>query len=384
MNENPKLLHIGSYSWETGGTANFIFNHSQYQVKQGVSIDIASAVYPSQRTYDIPSGVRLFQFPKSFFSRFLSEFSWEMIFWFWKNRNNYDYIHLHGLWHFGAILPFIIPCRAKKIITIHGFLNEYALQSSWLLKRIFWILFQKRFLRRADKLHAINDEEYDTLMRLFPEKKDQIALICNGIEDPLKKNYGTANPSLVAQIEAFIQDSSLIFLFLGRKHEIKGLDILLAAFAAIGDKYAWNARLILAGPDDNYSPAIATFLEKYPRKDIFQLSLVSGAEKDFLYKNTTMVVLPSYSEGFSIAALEAMAYGKPSLLSTKVGFTKDINKYKAALLFEPTYEGILAAFEKIIAEPELGDSFKQNARNLFVENFQMHEISDKMYHFLFD
>ncbi len=384
MNKPPKLLHIGSYSWETGGTASFIFNHASYQTKHGVEIDIASAVYPSQRTYDVPAGVRLFQFPKSFFSRFLSEFSWEMIFWFIKNRNHYDYIHLHGLWHFGAILPFIIPSKAQKIITIHGFLNEYALQSSWLIKRIFWILFQKRFLRKADKLHAINDEEYDTLLRLFPEKKEQIALICNGIEDPLSKNYSEPNPALVQKVKDFIQDSPLVFLFLGRKHEIKGLDILLQSFASIGDRFAWNARLILAGPDDNYSPAIAAFLEKYPRKDILELPLTSGAEKDFLYKTCDFAVLPSYSEGFSIAALEAMAYGKPSLLSTKVGFTKAINKYQAALLFEPTYEGISAAFEQVITKPNVGDSFKENARTMFVENFQIREISEKMYHFLFD
>lgn len=209
-------------------------------------------------------------------------------------------------------------------------------------------------------------------------------MICNGIEDPLSKNYSEPNPALVQKVKDFIQDSPLVFLFLGRKHEIKGLDILLQSFATIGDKYAWNARLILAGPDDNYSPAIATFLEKYPRKDILELPLTSGAEKDFLYKTCDFAVLPSYSEGFSIAALEAMAYGKPSLLSTKVGFTKAINKYQAALLFEPTYEGILAAFEQVITKPNVRDSFKENARTMFVENFQIREISEKMYHFLFD
>lgn len=383
MKEKPRLLHICSYSWETGGPASFIYNHSQFQIEKGVQVDIASAVYDWQKPYDVPQGVNLYEFPKSVFSKLISEFSWPLIFWFIKNRNKYDVIHLHGLWHFGSILPFIIPSRAKKVITIHGFLDTYAMKRSGMLKKIFWIFFQKRFLSKSDKLHAMNDEEYQYLISLFPHKKDTIRLIGNGIEDPLKINYSKPNPKFVQQIEQFIDGAGDVYLFLSRKSAKKGIDILLTAFAEMSQTSHWNARLILAGPEDDFSPTIKQFFGGYQGNDILEIPLVSGAEKDYLYKNCTVVVLPSYSEGFSIAALEAMAYGKCSILSTKVGFAKDLKNTNAAILIEPTQKELLQAFHTIHLNNKYCDLLKLNARNLYLDKFQSLDISNKLYEFLF-
>ncbi len=382
MKKNPSLLHICSYSWETGGPASFIFNHAKYQISQGVQIDIASAMYAWQTPYEVPKGATLFPFKKSILSRILSEFSWSLIFWFLKNRNRYDIIHVHGLWHFGSILPFIIPSRAQKVVTIHGFLDPYVFQKSGLVKKIFWLLFQKSFLRRADKLHAMNEEEYEYLLKLFPEKKNQIAFIGNGIEDPLKQTYNSTNPELISKVEQFLGDSELVFLFLSRKSAKKGLDILLESFAAAGRELNWNARLLIAGPDDDYSPSLKLFLSMYEGKDILELPLVLGAEKDYLYKICHLVVLPSYSEGFSIAALEAIAYGKLAILSNRVGFANELIQSNAAIIIEPTFENIKEVFLSISDLKTLEFDYQNNARNLYLKQYQYLDISKKFFKFI--
>lgn len=376
------LLHICSYGWETGGPVNFIYNHSQFQNSRGFAIDIASAVYPWQQRYDVPAGVRLIEFPKSIFSKIISEFSWPLIFWFIKNRNSYDFIHIHGLWHFGAILPFLIPSKAKKIVTIHGFLDAYAMQRSGFVKKIAWLLFQKRYLAKADKLHAMNEEEFHYLMELFPEKKHQIALIGNGIEDPLKIDYPKPNQDFVATIEQFIGETELVFLFLSRKSAKKGIDILLTSFVDFVSKTGCHAKLILAGPADDFSVEITQFLKTHERSDILEIMLVSGAEKDYLYKRCQIVVLPTYSEGFSIAALEALAYGKPSILSTKIGFAEEVRKADAAIIIEPTLDELGSAFDRIFCQKISKAEISRNARNLFVTHYQSLDISKKLFEFL--
>jgi len=377
-----KLLHICSYSWETGGPVSFIYNHAQFQKSKGFEIDIASALYPWQKRYDVPEGVQLIEFPKSIFSKIISEFSWSLIFWFFKNRNTYDFIHIHGLWHFGSILPFIVPSRAKKIVTIHGFLDPYAMKKSGMVKKIAWFLFQKRFLAKADKLHAMNEEEYHYLMELFPHKKSQIALIGNGIDDPLQKSFDEPNKEFVSIIEHFIDDSELVILFLSRKSAKKGIDILLKSFVELGEKYQWNAKLILAGPADDYTPSISKFLSNYTRNDIIEVPLVLGAEKDYLYKRSSLVVLPSYSEGFSIAALEALAYGKVSILSTKIGFSNEVEKMDAGIIIEPTVKNLSIAFESIFTRKIDTEILKNNARNLYLSQFQSLNISNKLVDFI--
>ncbi len=381
--KSKRLLHICSYSWETGGPASFIFNHAKFQVQKGIQVDIASAMYPWQKRYDVPVGVGLFEFEKSFFSRFISEFSWSLIAWYLKNRNKYEVIHLHGLWHFGAILPFIIPSKAQKIITIHGFLDEYALKKSGILKRIFWHLFQKRFLAKANKLHAMNEEEYSYLCKLFPEKKHSITLIGNGIEDPLQKDFGIPDSAFVYRIEQFTEGADVTILFLSRKSAKKGLDILLSSYVEMSNRHTCKVRLLIAGPDDDYSPSLKSFLLNYSEEDILELPLVSGAEKDYLYKKCNMVVLPSYSEGFSIAALEAMAYGKFAIFSNKIGFAKELEKSGAAIIIEPKREQLLQAFEVYTCQKIGKEFFQENARKIYLNNYQSLYISNKLFEFIF-
>jgi len=123
MSQKEHLLHVCSYSYESGGPASVILNHSQFQVESGWDVSIASSMEVNHHAYPTATGVQLHVFRPSFWSRFLSEFSWSLLFWFIKNRNKYDYIHIHGLWYFGSILPFWVPNRAKKSLRYMVFLT---------------------------------------------------------------------------------------------------------------------------------------------------------------------------------------------------------------------------------------------------------------------
>ncbi len=375
MKQKEHLLHVCSYSYESGGPASVILNHSQFQVESGLDVSIASSMEVHHHPYPTAPGVQLHVFRPSFWSRFLSEFSWSLFFWFIKNRNKYDYIHIHGLWYFGSILPFLVPSRAKKIITIHGFLDPYAFQRSAWKKRLLWNLIQKRYLRSADMIHVISREEEQILLRLFPDLRSKIVFIPNGIVDPMPNDNEKPSAEFVNRIQGIQSQGSFVYLFLSRINRKKGIDILVDAFEQLSKNHGEKVQLIIAGPVDDYSIALQERMVKYPLTNIHLFDVVTGANKAFLLNEVDAFVLPSYSEGFSIAALEALAYSKPSVLSSRVGFASELIAADAAVICEPNTKSLYEGMHQVLVDEDYREQLSSNARKLFLEHYQIKQVA---------
>lgn len=375
MEKKEHLLHVCSYSYETGGPASVILNHSQCQIAAGMDVSIASSMNPAYHPYPAAPGVQLHVFTPSFLSRVLSEFSWSLLFWFLKNRNQFDYIHTHGLWYFGSILPFIIPNRAKKIITVHGFLDPYAFQRSAWKKRLLWHLIQKRFLRAADMIHVISREEEQIVLGLFPDLRSKIVFIPNGIVDPLKSPHGKPSDSFSKQVKDIQKNEAFVFLFLSRINRKKGLDILMKAFGRLSHELGDKVQLIIAGPEDDYSASLRDQLQQYPYSNVHLFDVVTGPDKAYLLEQVNAFVLPSYSEGFSIAALEALAYSKSCVLSTRVGFAAELAAAKAAAICEPEENSVYHAMQWLLADKNRLRELEINARQLFLDHYQIEKVA---------
>ena len=375
MKQKEHLLHVCSYSYESGGPASVILNHSQFQVESGLDVSIASSMEVHHHPYPTAEGVHLHVFRPSFWSRFLSEFSWSLFFWFIKNRNKYDYIHIHGLWYFGSILPFLVPSKAKKIVTVHGFLDPYAFQRSAWKKRLLWNLIQKRYLRSADMIHVISREEEQILLQLFPDLRAKIVFIPNGIVDPMAGEIEKPSDDFVSRIKSIQRKGSFVYLFLSRINRKKGIDILVDAFEQLSKDLGEKVQLIIAGPVDDYSFALQERLASYSWGNIHLFDVVTGANKAFLLNQVDAFVLPSYSEGFSIAALEALAYSKPAILSTRVGFSTELISANAALICEPELNSLYAGLSRIYLEEDYRNQLSSNARQLFLHQYQIKQVA---------
>lgn len=375
MKQQEHLLHLCSYSYESGGPASVILNHSRFQVESGMDVSIASSMDSQHHVYPTAPGVQLHVFKQSFFSRILSEFSWPLLFWFIANRKKYQYFHIHGLWYFGSILPFIIPNKAKKIITIHGFLDPYAFNRSGWKKRILWNLLQKRFVRSADMIHVISREEETIVRDLFPDLINKIVFIPNGIEDPLLSDKLTPSKDFIKKFQLIQSKATFMFLFLSRVNRKKGLDVLLKAFDEITQTHGERIQLIIAGPQDDYSSALSEKLANYSYQNIHVFDVVTGGDKAYLLEEVSGFILPSYSEGFSIAALEAMAYAKPCIFSTRIGFAEELKEARAAIICEPTFEGIVGAMKQLLDNENERNVISQHARELFLRDYQINKVA---------
>jgi glycosyltransferase involved in cell wall biosynthesis len=315
--------------------------------------------------------MRIFLFRKGFISTLFKDFSFEMVFWFFKNRNNYSVINVHGLWNLGSILPFFIRNNAIKIITVHGFLDNYVLNDSKYLKRIFWFLFQKRCFKNASLIHAISRNEFEFLIKIFPKFKHKIVLIPNGLYAP--DSFNKVDFKFKSKIDIFIKDKTFVFLFLSRISKKKGLDILIPAFNLLQEKNS-NIKLIVAGPSGDYSDELLDAIKL--NSDILLLPSCIEWSKDYLFQQSDAFVLPSYSEGFSIAALEAISYGKPSVFSHFIGFSDDLLRYNAALISDTTVLSLFEKMNEVFINANLRKTLTLNSKELFNDRFKMDKIGN--------
>ena len=371
IEKKHSILHFCSYTWETGGPPNVIYNHSRFLLEKKWNVHIASAISKSNNIYSTLLGLKVFIFNKSFISRLFKDFSFEMLFWYYKNRNNYSVVNVHGLWNLGSILPFYFKNKSLKIITVHGFLDSYVMKDSMILKKLFWYLFQKKCFKKADLIHAISENEYQVLIKIFPDYTNKIILIPNGLYAP--DSFVDIDFEFKSMIDSFVNEDSFIYLFLSRINKKKGLDLLVPAFNELLLVFP-NIKLIIAGPEGDFSEELTHLI--HGKSNILLLPSCINWSKKYLFKKSDVFVLPSYSEGFSIAALEAISYGKPSIFSNFIGFSDDVKQFNAGLISDNTIWSLYDNMRIIYENSNLRKELTLNSIQLFNNKFRMDIIGD--------
>ena len=315
-----RILNICAYTWAIGGPARIIYDHTTEVLKQGHEVDILSPMTPGEKMYPVPQGARLIECARTTpISNFYREFSVEMYQYLKKHIHQYDVIHMHGIWHFGSLAPFLIPSKAVMVITIHGLLDKWAVAHSKWKKDLVTLLYQKRLLGRADLIQINNTDEEGDVIRYLGYRPKNMVIVPNGMKLDEYTRSHLPEKGLFRAKHGIRPDQQMV-LFMARLNIKKGLDLLLPAFHKVHQQLP-GAMLILAGPDDGYQAETEAFIQKHKLADRIKLvGMLTDTIKKEALADADLFVLPSYSEGFSIAVLEAMTSGVPALVSDRVGF----------------------------------------------------------------
>jgi glycosyltransferase involved in cell wall biosynthesis len=248
-------------------------------------------------------------------------------------------------------------------------------------KSISWFLFQKYSFKKATIIHAISSQEENLLVNKFPQFKNKIKFIPNGINDPISENsLIIPNDYFKKLIDVFLSDSEYTFLYLGRINEKKGIDLIFEAFFTLVNKSSFRKiKLIIAGPVDNYHIEFEELKNRFIHINILILPPVISEDKKYLFSKVDSFLLPSYSEGFSIAALEAIAYGKACVFSENIGFSEEALKFGAALICDLNIKSLEEKMFHLISNTDLNILLKKNSRSFFLNNYQIDEIANRYY-----
>lgn len=254
-------------------------------------------------------------------------------------------VHLHGLWQYASLatLRWRTKTGAPTVISPRGMLDPWALANSKWRKRAVGLLYEYRNLRSASLLHALNDSEYRS-MRAFGLKQP-IAILPNGVDIPSESELVSADPSPLPATWA----GKRVLLFLARVHPKKGILPLLEAWKKIGaGRRDW--RLALAGPDENgHAAEVSRALADLGLGD--EVVLVGpqyGTAKRNWLLAADAFVLPSHSEGFPMAVLEAMAHRLAVIMTEECNFPE---AFDAGVAFSarPKSASLAEALERLFS-----------------------------------
>jgi len=175
-----------------------------------------------------------------------------------------------------------------------------------------------------------------------------------------------------------IKDNRFI-LFLGRINRKKGLDILIYAFKNLAKKYQ-DLYLVIAGFDnENYLRYIRELVATSNLSDrvIFCGPLIDN-NKLQAFVDADLFVLPSYSENFGMAVVEAMACGCPVVISDNVGISSQVNNLNAGIVVQSNTESLFKGIAKLLDNQEMAKSFSIEAKKYVEDNFDVNVIATNM------
>lgn len=224
-------------------------------------------------------------------------------------------IHTHGIWMLtSATVANLAYSNIPCVVSPHGMLDGWALQTSRLKKKIATILYERRHLSQSVCIHALNVAEAAAIKNFGLRKP--IAIIPNGIHLP--SEFSSVDFHRPPWSQSWGAEGKVL-LFLGRLHPKKNIDGLLRAISIIRSKGALGDwRLVIAGwSQGGHDISLRNLVRELALDDrVAIIGPLYGAEKAAAFRSATAFILPSHSEGLPMTVLEAWAHGLPVAMTS--------------------------------------------------------------------
>lgn len=287
-----------------------------------------------------------------------------------------DVVIVSGMW--GLIDGFALRLANLPTSKIHirtcGMLEDYILNRSVWKKKLARLFYVNSNLNRVSKLLVNTKIEAEKIKALGINSKMKV--ISNGVSIPKNSSKKYDKNIIATSLNIDPSNSIKYLLYLGRIHPKKGLDILLPAFADFQKKYPeW--RLLVAGTfsDELYEQKIRSLITEFSIDGVKFLGEVKGEEKLNAFKLASAFILPSLSEGFSNAVIEAMSYSLPVIITSGCNFP-EVAEYKAGIVCEAEKQSLSDALFKLLPDYDLQREFGLNARQMIIDFYSTERVID--------
>jgi len=298
-------------------------------------------------------------------------FSFKLLIWLIKNRNNYKLFIIHGIWQFQTLCArLIIP--NKYIVFTHGMLDPYFGTELFksIKKKIYWFFIEKKNLLKAKYVIANSEKEVLHLKNTFVDTKElNIKKVNYGII-PKKINLKKSKIAFLKKFNFLKKKKTIIYI--GRIHPKKGCDLLVQAFKDLKKKH--NYKLLIAGEiNNNYARQLVKFVEKNNLKNkVYFLGFLKDHLKWGAISFSKCSILPSHGENFGVSVIESLSVKTPVICSNKVGVYNKIKKFNSGIIINDNKKSIQEGLEKFInLDLKKLKKLKQNCKICFNVNFNL-------------
>lgn len=349
-----RVLHvISSLSRLRGGPSVVVHNMLDALGRRGV---IAEAV-----TTDDDGGAAHLDVPLNRFVEFQGQrvrffprqtlkyaFSAPLRRWLHTNIRGYDIVHTHELFNFPPLAAARLAraARIPYVMTPHGALDTWGMRNkSRLVKAASIRLVEGPLLASAAAVNFMTALEQSRASRHQLSFRPLVLPV--GIVDPMSPQEDPIEP-----IDALTGERRRVLLFLARIHPIKCADALLRAFAGLEDR---ESVLVIAGGGD---PSLLDSLGRLASElgidaRVKWLGFAGRAGKRWLLSRATLFVLPSVSENYGIAAVEAMHAGLPVVVTAGCGLAEFVTRHGAGIVTDGSVAALRSALATLLANSEM-------------------------------
>jgi glycosyltransferase involved in cell wall biosynthesis len=370
-----RILHlIDSFSPATGGPPEAVRQLVKASRAEGTEVEVVCLDNPQAEFLgglDCPA--------HALDQSYLGSYAFSPRLWRWLRRNadRFDGMVMHGLWTFpGSALRSAARGVNKPYgIFVHGALDpwfnrRYPLKH---LKKLFYWPLQYAVLRDAAAVFFTTKTEHDQAQTSFRPCKWNSVVAPLGIME--QENSGQ-DPA--GQVEEFYRAlpelrGRRFLLFLARIHEKKGCDLLIDAFARVAET-APEIDLVMAGPDQvGMQAKLQSRAEQLGiARRVYWPGMIGGHRKWGALRACDALILPSHQENFGVSVAEALAAGRPVLLSYAVNIWPEIASDGVGLADDDTLEGSVRLLRRWISLSAADRSaMASRARPCFTARFSM-------------
>jgi glycosyltransferase involved in cell wall biosynthesis len=375
-----KVLHvIPSVGPLRGGPSAMVRGLTDSLSREGVETHVATTNDNGPELLSVPCGVPVAQggatywyFPRQ--TRFYTV-SWPLADWLAAHVSQFDLVHVHALFSFST-LPAAFWAHRRQvpyIVRPLGTLADWGMKNRrrW-LKRLSFRFIESVVLKHAALVHYTSEQERAEAEALGV--RTAAAIIPNAVP-----NHG--GPYVAGEFRAryaALRDRRIV-LFLSRLDPKKGLDLLLPAFAALRRQVP-DVSLVIAGAGD------ADFVNGLKARaqslgiaaDVVWPGFLDGNDKRAALADADLFVLPSYSENFGIAAVEAMAAGLPLIVSDQVAIHREILQARAGLTVRCDVARLADALARLLADSTLRRSMGESGRALVARRYSSRAVTAEL------
>lgn len=289
------------------------------------------------------------------------------------NDNRVDIIHSQGIW----VLIYNVVCKLARrmgipyIMTPRGALEPWCINSVNLWKRAKKMaamhFYQRKDLQKAAAILATAPMEAENLRALG--LTTPIAVVPNGIviEDYKCRSLDT------------FSECKRQMIFLSRIVPKKGIEVLLDAWESVSRKHQdWNLIIVGNGSKDYIEKLCGIIKEKNIQSSVSIHPPAFGEDKYRLYIESSIFVLPTYSENFGMVIAEALSCGLP-VITTKGTPWESLVRTKSGWWVNLSVENLSKTLEEAIETPlnvlfEMG----QRGASMVREEYDYHRVADRM------
>lgn len=270
-------------------------------------------------------------------------------------RNDFSIIHVHMSERASIRRKRIVMNYAKKkglkiVLHLHGAEFEDLYKQMKERKK----KFVRETLEIADVIIILGDYWKGFISELITDPR-KIRVVYNAVDVPKEYKYN---------------NNSNILLFLGAVSKRKGIDVLLQALDRKKDSFKNQVKVCVYGPDVDGN--IEEKIRQIGLQDwVKYLGYLHKAEKNSVFNQVAVNILPSYNEGLPMTILETMAYGIPSI-STDIAAIPEVVNEKNGILIKPgDIDGLANAIETMVQDSRLRCSLSQQSYKDIQDNFSL-------------